>query len=152
MLPIAWNIQNSPFTKLWPFKGITIFHSYRNKKFQNREQHLSYWRFTRTSKPDLHRQLQEQKILATRSLQQQTLLNISLDSNSRKMVLWDTCPPSFQSAGFPNKVAIPCAGNWSLDLLACCVVSSMTLDLVTVWRQNRQVAGQPFKWSLDSNS
>ena len=133
------------------FAPYLIFQLYRVKKL-HKGKYLSYWRFTRTSKPDLHRQLQEQKILATRSLQQQTLLNISLDSNSRKMVLWDTCPPSFQSAGFPNKVAIPCAGNWSLDLLACCVVSSMTLDLVTVWRQNRQVAGQPFKWSLDSNS
>ena len=29
-------------------------------------------------------------------------------STAHKMVLWDTSPPSSWSAGFPNKVAIPC--------------------------------------------
>ena len=47
------------------------------------------------------------------------------------MVLWDTSPPSSQSAGFPNKVNIPCPNNWSPDLLACRVVSSISLDSVT---------------------
>lgn len=35
------------------------------------------------------------------------------------MVLWDTSPTSLQSAGFPNKVAIPCPNNLFLDLLTC---------------------------------
>ena len=48
-----------------------------------------------------------------------------------KMVLWDTSLPFSQSTGFPNKVAIPCPKNLSLDLLACHAASSMNLDLVT---------------------
>ena len=39
------------------------------------------------------------------------------------MVLWDTNPPSFMSAGLPNKVTVSCPSNISLDLLACCPVS-----------------------------
>lgn len=46
------------------------------------------------------------------------------------MVLWDTSPSSSPSAGFPNKVAIPCPNTPSLDLLVCCAVSSTRLDLV----------------------
>ena len=45
--------------------------------------------------------------------------------------IWDTTPPSSQSAGFPNKVTIPCPNNSFLDLLACCVAVSMSLDSVT---------------------
>ena len=41
------------------------------------------------------------------------------------MVLWDMSPPSSWSAGFP------CPNSLSLDLLACCGVSSTSLDLVT---------------------
>ena len=52
-----------------------------------------------------------------------------------KMVLWDTSTPSFQSAGFPNKHTIPCSSASSLDLLACHVVSSRSLDLVTFFLQ-----------------
>ena len=48
------------------------------------------------------------------------------------MVLWDTSPASPQSAGFPKKVANPCPNNLFLDLLACGVVSSISLDLVTL--------------------
>ena len=48
------------------------------------------------------------------------------------MVLWDTSPSSSQSAGFPNKVAIPCPDTSSPDLLACREASSMSLDLVTL--------------------
>ena len=51
--------------------------------------------------------------------------------NSSAMVLWDTSPPSFQYASSLNKVGLPCPNNLSLDLLACCVVSSMSLDSVT---------------------
>ena len=56
----------------------------------------------------------------------------SRNSNSGKMVLWDTSPPSSLSASFLNKVTIPCPSNLSLDLLAYRVGSSMSLDLVTV--------------------
>ena len=38
------------------------------------------------------------------------------------MALWDTSAPPSQSAGFPNKVTVPCLNNPSLDLLACCAV------------------------------
>ena len=46
------------------------------------------------------------------------------------MVLWDVRSPSFWSAGFPNKIAIPCPNMLPLDLLARCMVSSMSLDSV----------------------
>ena len=61
-----------PILKALTFKSITIFHSYRDKKLQNREQYLP-WRFTWTWWPDLHAQLQEQRIPAPRSLQQTTM-------------------------------------------------------------------------------
>ena len=47
------------------------------------------------------------------------------------MVLWDRCPPSSRSAGFPNKVSIHRPNNLSLNLLACRVASHRSLDLVT---------------------
>ena len=49
-----------------------------------------------------------------------------------KMVLWDTSPPSSWSAGFPNKVTIPCPNTSPLDLLACRAVSQYELGLVTI--------------------
>ena len=49
------------------------------------------------------------------------------------MVLWDTSPPSSWSAGFLNKVTIPCSNTSSLNLLACRVTSSMNFDSVTPW-------------------
>ena len=55
------------------------------------------------------------------------------------MVLWDTSPPSSWSAGFLNKVAIPCPNTLSLDLLTCRGVSSRKLNSVTVWRELVQV-------------
>ena len=80
--------------------------------------------------------MQEQRILTPRSLQQPTTPlpfqhKRSLNSNSGKVVLWDTSPSSSQSAGFPNKVTIPCLNNSSLDLLVFCVASSPSLDSVT---------------------
>lgn len=38
MLPISWNIWDSPFSGLWP---LTV-HAYRDKKLQYREQHLLF--------------------------------------------------------------------------------------------------------------
>ena len=46
------------------------------------------------------------------------------------MVLWDTGPPYSCSAGFLNKVTIPCPRDSYLYLLACWVVSSASLDSV----------------------
>ena len=60
-----------------------------------------------------------------------------------RWVLWGTSPPSSQFAGFPNKVTIPCSSNLSLDLLACCVASSTSLDSVTHW-QNTYYYNPPF--------
>ena len=59
----------------------------------------------------------------------------SLNPNTGKMVLWDTGPLSSRSAGFPNRVTIPCP-NTSLDVLACHSASSVSLDLVTITWQN----------------
>ena len=56
----------------------------------------------------------------------------SLGSNSDKMVLWDTSPPSSQSAGFLNKVAIPWLKNSSLTVSASRATSNTSLNLVTV--------------------
>ena len=47
------------------------------------------------------------------------------------MVLWDTSLPSLPSAGFLNTVAVPCPSKSSVSLLACYVVSSMSLDALT---------------------
>ena len=53
-----------------------------------------------------------------------------MTSASGKMVLWDTSPPP-QSAGFPNKVTVPCHNNSYLNLLVCPTVSSTSLNLVS---------------------
>ena len=55
----------------------------------------------------------------------------SLNSNTGKMALWENSPPSPLSADFPNKVAISCPNNSLLNLLACCMMSSMSLGSVT---------------------
>ena len=44
----------------------------------------------------------------------------SQNSNLGKVVLWDTSPPSSQSAGFQSKVAGLCPSNSCFDLLAGC--------------------------------
>ena len=54
----------------------------------------------------------------------------SRNSNSGKVVLWETSPPSSRSAGFLNKVTIPCPNTSSLDVLACHAVNSISLDSV----------------------
>ena len=67
------------------------------------------------------------------------------------MVIWDTSLPLSWSAGFLNKVAIPCPRNSSFDFLACCVSSSMSLDLVTNCEEPaRKLAarGQPAYWGI----
>ena len=43
MLSTAWNTQK-PILKALIFKGITLFHSYGEKKFQQREYHFPSWR------------------------------------------------------------------------------------------------------------
>lgn len=60
------------------------------------------------------------------------------------MVLWDVRSPSFWSAGFPNKIAIPCPNMLPLDLLAHCMVSSMSLYSV-------QIFGDPKMWPHSEN-
>uniref|UniRef100_A0A8D2C546 Uncharacterized protein n=2 Tax=Sus scrofa TaxID=9823 RepID=A0A8D2C546_PIG len=40
-----------------------------------------------------------------------------------------TSLPSSWSAGFPNKITIPCPINWSLSLLACLRMNSIRLEL-----------------------
>ena len=62
------------------------------------------------------------------------------------MVLWDTSPPSSQSAGFLRKVAIPCLNTSSLDVLSCHAASSMSLDLVI--QLERGEIGRPEKKSV----
>ena len=54
------------------------------------------------------------------------------------MALCDAGPLSSRSADFLNKVAIPCPNKLSLYLLACRVVSSMSLDSVTPWARCTQ--------------
>ena len=49
----------------------------------------------------------------------------------RWVFFWYPSLPSYQSDGFPNKVAIPCLNTSSPSLMACCVVSRVSLDSVT---------------------
>ena len=71
---VAYSLKytGSSILKPLPFKGIILFHSYRDKKFQNRKQHLSFGGFTGTLWPDLPGQQQEQKIPTQRGLQRPT--------------------------------------------------------------------------------
>lgn len=68
MLTIAWNIQNSPCSGLWP-----LSHLYGDRKLQNRDQHLSGGTFMGTSWSALGAQPQEQRIPTPSRLQQPTL-------------------------------------------------------------------------------
>ena len=54
-IPLCFHYKNAarslgctgqPILKAPTFRGITLFHSHRDKKLQNREYHLSCWRFT----------------------------------------------------------------------------------------------------------
>ena len=113
-LPVAWNTQDSLFSGLWYLR----VHIYTDKKFQNRGKHLPCWRFTGT-------QWQPTQTPATNHHHAPFL-----KSDWGEMVLWDTSLTS-QSAGFPNKVIIPCPNNSSSDLLSCCVTSNW------VWTQQQ---------------
>ena len=53
-----------------------------------------------------------------------------------KRVLWDTNLPSSSSSGFPNRVAIPCPNNSSLEGRACPAGSSRSLMSVTIVHNN----------------
>ena len=77
--------------------------------------------------------------------------NTSLNSNPVKIVLWDSSPPFFLSAGFLNKVAIPWPNNLSLNLLSC-LGSSTSLDSVTQVPNSIHpgVNSNGFVWSQDS--
>ena len=125
MSPIAWNTQDSLFSGLWYLR----VHIYTDKKFQNREKHLSCWRFTGTQWQPTWTPARTKysfiKKLATN--------NYHLPfqkSDWGKTFLWDTILTSL-SAGFPNTVTIPCSNNSSSDLLACCVMSNW------VWTQQQ---------------
>ena len=50
------------------------------------------------------------------------------------MLLWDTSPLFSQSAGFPNKVTIPCRSDLSLRLLTSHVVSNESFINTYCWR------------------
>ena len=54
------------------------------------------------------------------------------------MIPWNTSPSSSPSASFPNKATICCPIHLSLDLLACHVMSSMSLDSVTITLERLQ--------------
>ena len=75
----------------------------------------------------------------------------SLNSNLVNTVLQDTGPPSSQSAGFLNKVNVPCPNNFSLN---CCVVSSMSFELLNSMINNNYnalpvaVARGLYMWTL----
>ena len=58
--------------------------------------------------------------------------------------------PSSQSAAFPNKVAIPCTNNSSLNLLACCTASNTNLDSRTSWHHFRSCKFPIWVWSVIS--
>lgn len=85
---------------------------------------MSCWRLTRTSWLDVCGQKQEQRIQTQEVCNKQSLplpfwYIRSLNSNSDKIAIWDTIPPSSQSAGFLDKISIPSPRNLSLDFLAC---------------------------------
>ena len=67
MLPVALDRQDGSLKAL-TFKCMTLFHSQRDKKLQNRDKRLSCWRFTEKPSPDLGGQLQDQT--AARNWQQ----------------------------------------------------------------------------------
>lgn len=71
MLPTAGNIHDSPSSRLWSLK-VQHFSIHVEKKncTQNRKQQLSCWWFIGTLWPHLHRQQQEQRISAPKSLPQ----------------------------------------------------------------------------------
>ena len=72
-------------------------------------------------------------------------------------MLWDTSPPSSPSAGFLNKVAIPCPKDSSLNFLACPVASGTSLDSATLSgcgqvREKATETGTQGGWGQDGDS
>ena len=53
MLPLAWNMQENSFSRLWPLKAYQFF-IHIKKKSCRKENNMSCWRFTETSWSDLH--------------------------------------------------------------------------------------------------
>ena len=132
MLSKAWTITGESILKALIFKSIILFHSYRDKKLQNRE-YLSCWRFIGTLWSDLGGQLQEQRIPVSRSLQQPTTPLPLLVYNKAWILtsvrcLWGTLVHRVFGLCFLNKVAVSYPKNSSFNLLVCCVVSGMSLE------------------------
>ena len=74
----------------------------------------------------------------------------SLNPNSGKMVLWGTGPPSSLSAGFQNKVTVPCPNNSSLKFLAC--GEQNKLGLSNRWKPSRTLQPPLPRWECSINS
>ena len=104
----------------WTTREVLFFYLYRDKELLNRDYHLPCWGFIETSWPDLYWQLQEQRIRHLEVCNKQPYFisfwyKRNLNSNSGRMVLWESSPTSSQSADLSNKVSIPCPNNSSLD-------------------------------------
>ena len=135
MLPIAWNIQDSPFSRLWPLK-VQHFSIHR-ETISCRTENTICLVDGLQEHPDLtsvnrckNKGFWHQEVCNNQPHSLPFQYKRSLNSTSGKMVFWGTGPPSSWSAGFLNKVVILCRNNFSLDLVACHAASSMSLDSV----------------------
>ena len=74
--------------------------------------------------------------------------NRNWNPDPHKTVFGDNSPPSSWSAGFLNKVAIPCLNTLSLNLLGCRAASRVSLDSVTPPRPESGLLSYTPKWSV----
>lgn len=131
-----------PMLKALTFKGIVLFPSHRDFVLKNvAKQRITFvslevyrnlntvtwpwWTDTRTKDSDTEKFETTNRILSSFSKR-------CLNTNPRRLVLWDPTPSFSWSAGFPNKAAISCSNNSSLNLLDCHLTGSLGLDSLTL--------------------
>ena len=130
MLPITWNICNSPISRL--------FHSYRDKKVS--EERITfvllevYWNIVTRPYVDSSKNkgFGHQEVCNNQPCLLLLWYKRNLNSDSGMIALWDASPRYFQSPGFLNKVTIPYASDSFLNV-GLSAGSNIYLDYVTVY-------------------
>ena len=117
-LPRAWNTHENVFSRLWSLKSCRTENN--NCLVDGLQEHCDQtYSDSCKNKEYLH-----QEMCKNQPCPLPFPYKRRLNSNSGNMILCNTSPLSSWPSGFLNKIAILSPDTLSLDLLACCAMSS----------------------------
>ena len=149
LLPIAhipWSVEKWSSKKQVPGGKKVGDHWYRDKKLQNRESHLSCWRFIGTWWTDLQGQLQDkgflhQEVCNNHPHHQSFHCTGNLNSNSGKMALWTPGLhllglPAFQIRSLFLAPTTHCSSYWPFECSNSYTIAFIVMQqAVQAWTQ-----------------